>query len=297
MSTLFSFLLGKINTENFFNDFYSKKTVLIKGQPDKFDHIFSLDSFNKILNYNSLNYPETRVTDHHNTIHKYNLIDDKDRYSNNLNNAINQEKLMLAIARGGTLVFDKIHHHSKTLEDFVDGLSVEINTKISVNAYYTARNQLGVNPHFDRHDVFAIQIHGSKRWYYKEDKHILSKPMRHQKTPAVDNKYSGWNSVLLEKGDVFYCPRGVWHFTRTEDKNSAHLALGIYPMTLKDWLVQLERNEEVAEILEQYVQMPYYPDDYAILQEKLNKFINYLQPSACHAFDQTVEARHHIELD
>ena len=153
MSELFEFLLDKINQETFFNDFYSKKQIIIKGQPDKFDHIFSLDNLNQILNYNSLTYPETRVTDHHNTIHKYNLIDDKDRYANNLNNEINKEKLMFAIARGGTLVFDKIHHHSKTLEDFVDKLSAEIKTKISVNGYYTARNQLGVNPHFDRHDV------------------------------------------------------------------------------------------------------------------------------------------------
>jgi hypothetical protein len=79
----------------------------------------------------------------------------------------------------------------------------------SVNGYYTARRTQGVNVHFDRHDVFAIQIHGSKRWFYREDSHVLSRAMRHQSVPPVDEKFTGWQSVLLKQGDVFYCRRDL----------------------------------------------------------------------------------------
>jgi ribosomal protein L16 Arg81 hydroxylase len=215
-----------------------------------------LSDLNAILNYSSLLYPRVRVTDHRNTIHKYDLIDDKDRYSNNLNNELNRKKILFAIARGGTLVYDRIQECHQPLATFVDELSEEIHTRVSINGYYTARRTRGVNVHFDRHDVFAIQIHGSKLWFYREDSHVLSRAMRHQSVPAVDENFTGWQSVLLKQGDVFYCPRGIWHFTQTEENHSAHLALGWYPLTLGDWIRKLESHPEIGELLEEYVQQP-----------------------------------------
>ena len=65
-----------------------------------------------------------------------------------------------------------------------------------------------------------------------------------------------FSKVLLKQGDVFYCPRGIWHFTQTEENHSAHLALGWYPLTLGDWIRKLESHPEIGELLEEYVQQP-----------------------------------------
>ena len=197
--------------------------------------------------------PRVRVTDHRNTIHKYDLIDDKDRYSNNLNNELNRKKILLAIARGGTLVYDRIQECHPPLETFVDQLSEEINTRVSINGYYTARRTQGQRS-FRPARCFALQIHGSKRWFYREDSHVLSRAMRHQSVPPVDENFTGWQSVLLKQGDVLL--RGLWHFTQTEENHSAHLALGWYPLTLGDWIKKLESHPEIGELLEEYVQQP-----------------------------------------
>jgi len=296
MQSAFEFLLGNLDREYFFREIYQREVYLFKGASTKFKHIFALNDLNRLLNFMPLNYPQVRVTDHHNTIHKYDLITDQDRYANNVNNEINGEKLMRAIARGGTMVIDRIQVHVPALEDFIDSLKEELGSRIAANAYYSSHRQLGVNPHFDRHDVFAIQIHGSKRWFFRKDQHILSQPMRRQTTPPIDDVRTGWDSVLVEQGDVFYCPRGIWHFTQTEEETSAHIALGLYPMTLKDWLTDQEKKLSVAELLEQYVQ-DLRGHDPQILIQKLKQLTELLQENACQTEQPKITLRPHLKLD
>lgn len=297
IDSLLQFLLGDVPAPLFFSDFYSKRALHIAASSDRFSHLFSLHDLNGILNFSSLLYPRVRVTDHRNTIHKYNLIDDKDRYTNNLNNELNRKKVLLAIARGGTLVYDRIQECHPPLETFVDQLSQEISTRVGVNAYYTARRTQGVNVHFDRHDVFAIQIHGSKRWFYREDSHLLSRAMRHQSVPPADGNFQGWQSVLLKQGDVFYCPRGIWHFTQTEEDHSAHLALGWYPLTLGDWVRRLESHPEIGELLEEYVQQPGMHAAPLQNSDVFEKLIDALRTEANRPAPWSTRPRPYLELE
>ena len=297
IDSLLQFLLGDMLMPCFFSEIYGKRPLHITGSSDRFSHLFALSDLNAILNFSSLLYPRVRVTDHRNTIHKYDLIDDKDRYSNNLNNELNRKKILFAIARGGTLVYDRIQECHPPLETFVDQLSEEIHTRVSINGYYTARRTQGVNVHFDRHDVFAIQIHGSKRWFYREDSHMLSRAMRHQSVPTVDENFTGWQSVLLKQGDVFYCPRGVWHFTQTEENHSAHLALGWYPLTLADWIRKLESHSEIGELLEEYVQQPGMKAASMQNVATLEKLIDALRTEASRPFPQLTRPRPYLELE
>ena len=179
----------------------------------------------------------------------------------------------------------------------VDKLSEEIQTHVSVNGYYTARRTQGVNVHFDRHDVFAIQIHGSKRWFYREDSHVLSRAMRHQSVPPVDENFTGWQSVLLKQGDVFYCPRGIWHFTQTEENHSAHLALGWYPLTLGDWIKKLESHPEIGELLEKYVQQPGTKATSMQHAAALDNLIDALRAEASRPFPRLARPRPYLELE
>lgn len=298
MKSKLQFLLGGLDESNFFSEIYGKKQVLLKGNQNKFSNFFNLACLNHVLNFTNLQYPRVRVTDYHNSIHKYDLIDDRDRYYNNINNELNLKKVLFAIAKGGTLVFDKIEEFHPILDKFVAELKHQLQFHVSVNAYYTARHQRGVNVHFDRHDVFAIQIHGNKRWFFREDKHVLSRAIRHQTVPNVDDSYTGWQSVLLEQGDVFYCPRGLWHFTQTENEHSAHLALGLYPMTLRDWIRSIEVNPEVAEILEEFVSHPSKHNNGLVNTEPLERLIEELRSRANQPTAVTARApRPYIELE
>ncbi|WP_157811393.1 JmjC domain-containing protein [Pseudomonas qingdaonensis] len=295
--TLFNFIFEHISQQQFLDEYFDRAALHIKGSPQKFASLLDMQAFNQILNSNTLLYPKVRITNHNNTIHKYDLIDDVDRYANNQNNTLNKKKMLHAIARGGTLVFDNIQQHSARLENFTDTLASELNTRIGMNGYYTAANQRGVNPHFDRHDVLVLQIHGSKRWYYRDEQHVLSKAIRHQRVPAIDAAATGWSSVLLEQGDVFYCPRGLWHFTRTEARHSAHLAVGLYPLTLREWLVRQEQDENFATLLETYVRQPFQPSTSPIQQVPVQALVDHLSATSQADFDLDLHARPYLELE
>jgi ribosomal protein L16 Arg81 hydroxylase len=259
MTSPMQFMLGDLDEHRFVREYRGRAPVLSRGRVDRFATVFGLADFNRILNFSPLHYPRVRVTDHANTIHKYDLIEDKDRYANNVNNTLSPRRTLAAIARGGTLVFDRIEEHHAPLEDFIDALSHHVRHHVGANAYYTASGQDGVNVHFDRHDVFALQLHGSKRWYFRQGTRVLAKAIRHQQVPPVDAQCTGWESVLIEEGDIFYCPRGVWHFTRTESRHSLHLAVGMYPQTLGDWLRAFESDPALAAMLEEYIAEPQAP--------------------------------------
>lgn len=296
MTSAFDFLLGALPRAQFWGQVYQRQACLLPGNPDKFAALLTLDGLNQLLNFMPLNYPQVRVTDHHNTIHKYDLITDQDRYANNLNNEINPRKLMAAIARGGTMVIDRLHAHVPALESLLDAIKQDLNVHCAANGYYSSRRQLGVNPHFDRHDVFALQIHGSKRWYFKRDAHILSQPMRRQAVPPIDAQFTGWDSVLVRQGDVFYCPRGMWHFTQTEDETSAHIALGLYPLTLADWLAEQNTRQPLADLLETYVQDLSGQDPHR-LASTLQQLAVLLQAQASTPAQANLTLRPHLLLD
>lgn len=92
-------------------------------------------------------------------------------------------------------------------------------------------------PHFDTHDVFVLQIEGSKIWH-------LHKPT--QPTPLLgsfqpvfseDRLGEPLQSVCLEAGDLLYVPRGYIHHAATVQSSSLHVTLGIDPAQWFDLIV------------------------------------------------------------
>lgn len=267
-------VLNGFNFEEFKNEIYAKKCHLFTASACQ-DAFFDIGDFNSILNHRSLTYPRVRVVNRNNSIQKRDIINDIDRYRNNVNNEVCKKRLIHKVADGGTLIFDKIQRESRVLDSFINSITDETSVSFSLNGYFTNSNAYGVNPHFDQHDVFAMQIHGSKTWYYSGTPGEYITSISHQSPPA---KPEEWSKVTLKPGDVFYVPRGVWHYTKTTDETSLHLALGAHPVKLRDWLKRLESiDTDYVRALESYVQNPFEseidPETISFYQSKLNSII------------------------
>jgi hypothetical protein len=109
---------------------------------------------------------------------------------------------------GATLVLQSLHRTSPTVAAFVERLQAEISHPVQANGYLTPPSAAGLAEHRDRHDVLALQIHGSKEWW-------------------VD----GLGDVSVEAGDVLYLPTGTRHRAKTSKSASLHLTIGIIPVT------------------------------------------------------------------
>jgi hypothetical protein len=124
---------------------------------------------------------------------------------------------------------------------------------IGANLYCTPANSYALDRHYDLHDTVILQIAGSKNWrvfgspielpldHVPLMKFETSGPaVQYREGPVVRDvvaKYEAHEPLdefVLEPGDLLYLPRGFVHEAWSPDTTSAHVTIGIYPVTWVD---------------------------------------------------------------
>jgi lysine-specific demethylase/histidyl-hydroxylase NO66 len=145
------------------------------------------------------------------------------------------DKVLAEFAAGATLVLQGLHRTWPPLQHFASALSTQLGHPVQVNAYVTPPQNKGFDAHYDVHDVFVLQFAGRKHWRIHEP--VLPSPLRNQpwqerkaavqarcaETPTLDD--------VLECGDSLYLPRGYIHAAESLGSVSAHLTVGVHPVT------------------------------------------------------------------
>ena len=142
------------------------------------------------------------------------------------------------LAKGATVQINWLEQHLLAAKRLCLEVGRYAGAATSGNAYMSFSGAGSFGQHWDTHDVFVIQLIGRKRWkvfaptfplpltYQTHDRSGQSCPTE----PAVD--------LVLEQGDIMYVPRGWWHDVIPLDVGSFHVAVGIYPPILFDYIVQ-----------------------------------------------------------
>lgn len=112
---------------------------------------------------------------------------------------------------GATIVLESLHRYWRPLTDLCRALEVALGHRLQVNAYLTPPGSQGFDVHRDSHDVFVLQVSGSKHWivYDRDDEErvLIDRP--------------------IGRGASLYIPTGFPHAARTGGGASAHLTVGI----------------------------------------------------------------------
>jgi hypothetical protein len=138
-------------------------------------------------------------------------------------------------ADGSTVVLQGLHRLWPPLIEFADQLAADLGHPTQVNAYITPPSSRGFSPHYDVHDVFVLQVAGEKHWTIHEP--VVPDPLRDQpwtdhaaevaaaaeREPVID--------AVLRPGDALYLPRGYLHSATALGEISAHLTVGVHPVT------------------------------------------------------------------
>jgi len=105
------------------------------------------------------------------------------------------------------------------------------------NVYLSPSQAQGFKTHFDSHDVFVLQVAGSKLWTLYDTGIVL--PLRGQAFDP-DKHISGppTREFTLQAGDLLYCPRGLYHSARSTDETSLHVTLGLIGKTWADVMIE-----------------------------------------------------------
>jgi hypothetical protein len=148
---------------------------------------------------------------------------------------VDDSKLTALFADGATLVLQALHRTWHPLIDFTQQLAAELGHPVQVNAYVTPPQSRGFDDHYDVHDVFVVQISGSKHWRIHEPVHPM--PLRDQ--PWTDRREAVAEAAdtppvidaVLEPGDCLYLPRGYLHAATALGGVSTHLTFGVHTWT------------------------------------------------------------------
>jgi lysine-specific demethylase/histidyl-hydroxylase NO66 len=147
-------------------------------------------------------------------------------------------------------VLQGLHRTWPPVIDFANELAAELGHPVQVNAYITPPQNQGFSAHYDVHDVFVLQITGTKKWLIHEP--VFADPLPDQpweshrgevvaraaEPPVID--------TVLAPGDALYLPRGYLHSAQALGDFTIHLTVGVHPITrhrLVRELLASTRNE------------------------------------------------------
>ena len=137
---------------------------------------------------------------------------------------------------GATVVFNQLHKRVPALARLCVALGRRFSSRVQTNVYLTPPDAQGFAPHWDTHDVFVLQIGGTKRWTIYDTKVRL--PLRGQRfepgTPPGDVS----DEFELGPGSAVYLPRGLMHSARSTGEASLHVTLGLTAFTWAEFLVE-----------------------------------------------------------
>ena len=148
---------------------------------------------------------------------------------------VDSAKVLAEFAAGATIVLQGLHRLWPPLIAYVRGMVDVLGHPVQANAYITPPTNRGFDPHYDVHDVFVLQVAGTKRWVVHEPVHAHPLPSeawtRHR--DAIAARVGGDPAIdtVMSPGDALYLPRGWVHSAQAMEATSIHLTIGVSPRT------------------------------------------------------------------
>jgi ribosomal protein L16 Arg81 hydroxylase len=217
-------LIHPMDVVTFQRDHWEKQYVVLqRNQPDYFADLLTLDGVDQALSASGVLLDHLRV-----------VLNGKETPVSELsaegrNGGTNSPEVLLEHYRNGsTIVLNSLNQRWEPLRRFSWGLGADMSSRIQMNVYLTPAGAQGFVPHYDMHDVFVIQVHGTKHWRLSRPPREL--PLQHQPydksqpPPEVDDEFD------LQVGDTLYMPRGTVHSATSNETASVHVTIGIHPV-------------------------------------------------------------------
>ena len=226
-------IFNGVNTSAFFSEYY--ESAPLTGSAEKAIELFDLKAQDilDLLATGSVSdrYVHRLSAGEVQVDHGFNLRSDESVTSADIQNVLNQ---------GDSIRLFGVHRFLGNYMTLCQKVSQDLNIRANANAYISPPGKSALKPHIDGHDVIVIQLYGEKHWRLfpsNEDTVIL--PVHAQADGLTEQEFKNLGepkSILLEKGQSLYLPRGHIHSATATDKPSVHITLSVGQILIKDIL-------------------------------------------------------------
>ena len=147
-------------------------------------------------------------------------------------------RLYQHFANGATIILPALHDRVAPLAHLCRAMERQMSARFQTNIYLTPGGEMqGFRTHFDSHDVFVLQVSGSKHWQIFDTAAEL--PYRGIRFDPEQTKPKEMTAEFdLLPGDTYYLPRGIMHHAVTQAGGSLHATLGVLHASWTDLLVE-----------------------------------------------------------
>ena len=227
-------VLGPVSESEFFKNYWEMNPLHVsRSAAEHFADLLTIDAIESVLSTQSLKFPSVQLTQWDKKIAATEYTDESRR--------ILPQRLIEEHHKGATIVISQAHEKLSSLAGFRRDMQSELNLRCQTNVYLSPRGKQGFNAHFDSHDVFILQVAGTKTFNFYEGG--IELPYQHDSFDASHHAVGVLtHSVVLEPGDTLYIPRGVLHDAVATEQTSLHITLGVYAVTLRDVLMEMTQH-------------------------------------------------------
>lgn len=179
------------------------------------------------------------------------------------------------LADGYTIVARSIHRYLQPAHELTKLLGTELGYPVRIAAYITPPDSRGLLWHFDAHDVFIVQLEGSKIWHVAPPAVKCPIPdrawhhLRSSERESIISRIEGTIDLNLAAGDVLYLPRGYLHAPQTQGEISVHMTISVHPVTRLDVARALIDKSADSEWWREAVDMNALEDDAQLARSTL----------------------------
>ena len=283
MSHLKNTVLRPLEVEKFLaTDWEKSFRHISRGDAGHFADLISVSAIETYLATQDAYFPSVQVVHNMRDISRFDYTDDVQR--------INPRALAEHYLNGATLIVSDAHKKFPALASLCREFTQSLQMRCQTNLYLSPSDNQGFRSHYDTHDVFILQVQGSKTFRFYESDVALPFP-DDQYDPGQNPHNTIEHEVTVNAGDTLYIPRGLVHDAVAKSADpSLHVTLGVFPVVLRDILqsavhIVAERNVALREAT-----MPSQPHKSPSVQELKRLLSEYLtQDIVDEAYDRAMD--------
>ena len=153
-----------------------------------------------------------------------------------------KDALQYTHSKGFSTLFIRTEQwENKVAAPFLKDAAKTLGIYTQMNVYVTPANSVGFVSHFDSHDVFVLQLYGSKNWRVYDNPPVILPAndwprKRIKRYMKIKNHSKRLINNVLKQGDALYIPRGYIHDADCKDlkDDSVHVSIGFFAPLFAD---------------------------------------------------------------
>lgn len=231
-------LLAPVSPSVFLQEYWEQRPLILQRcDPDYYRALLTAADVDRLVTTSDMTYPEFRLVRSGAPLPLSDYTKTAASGGGAPRRVADTDRIVAEYQQGATVILQGLHRSWTPLATLCRSLEGVLSHPTQTNIYVTPPGSQGFAPHYDTHDVFVLQIDGSKHWRVYDSPVALpvrSLPYKEQEDLQPQLLYE----LDLNAGDVLYLPRGFIHEALTSEPRSIHVTLGVTGFTWLDLLSQ-----------------------------------------------------------